>query len=260
MAQILPRVYLELSITMPWSSLALDGLLELLLGVAPTNKVLYGSDESTDPGGRLAVGAGRPRGAGARADEGARARLGGRRRGSAHRHRRARRQRAAPARARLMETPAEIQERLRGHDCSLVALHFVDTAGMSRVKVIPLRRLETVARSGTGWSDIWAVVTIEEHFAEVPPYDSPSGDARLIPDVSQVAGAAVPAGLRLGAGRPVLAGARAAADLPAARAAPGAGPARGRWACRAGHLRGRDDAAARHAAGHGRARATASGR
>ena len=27
-AQILPRVYLELSITMPWSSLALDGLLE----------------------------------------------------------------------------------------------------------------------------------------------------------------------------------------------------------------------------------------
>ncbi len=48
-AQILPRVYLELSITMPWSSLALDGLLELLLGVAPTNKVLYGSDESTDP-------------------------------------------------------------------------------------------------------------------------------------------------------------------------------------------------------------------
>jgi len=34
---------------MPWSSLALDNLLELLLGVAPTNKVLYGSDESTDP-------------------------------------------------------------------------------------------------------------------------------------------------------------------------------------------------------------------
>jgi uncharacterized protein len=48
-AQILPRVYLELSITMPWSSFALDQLLELLLGIAPTNKVLYGSDESSDP-------------------------------------------------------------------------------------------------------------------------------------------------------------------------------------------------------------------
>ncbi len=84
-----------------------------------------------------------------------------------------------------METPAEIQERLRGDDVSLVALHFSDMAGMSRTKVIPLRRLETVARSGTGWSDIWAVVCIDEHFAEVPPYDTPSGDARLVPDVSQ---------------------------------------------------------------------------
>ena len=44
-----------------------------------------------------------------------------------------------------METPAEIQERLRGDDVSLVALHFSDMAGMSRTKVIPLRRLETVA-------------------------------------------------------------------------------------------------------------------
>jgi glutamine synthetase len=85
-----------------------------------------------------------------------------------------------------METAAEIQERLRASDCSLVALHFVDTAGISRVKLIPLRRLESVARSGTGWSDIWAVVTIEEHYAEVPPYNSPSGDARLVPDVSEV--------------------------------------------------------------------------
>lgn len=83
-----------------------------------------------------------------------------------------------------METPAEIQERLRAADVSLVALHFSDMAGMSRVKVIPLRRLETVARSGTGWSDIWAVVCIDEHFAEVPPYDTPSGDARLIPDLA----------------------------------------------------------------------------
>jgi uncharacterized protein len=48
-AQILPHVYLETSITMPWASLALDQLLELLLGVAPTNKLLYGSDESSEP-------------------------------------------------------------------------------------------------------------------------------------------------------------------------------------------------------------------
>ena len=124
-----------------------------------------------------------------------------------------------------METPAEIQERLRGDDVSLVALHFSDMAGMSRTKVIPLRRLETVARSGTGWSDIWAVVCIDEHFAEVPPYDTPSGDARLVARRDAGPRAAVPARLRVGAGRPVHAGARAAPVLPPPRAAPGAGPA-----------------------------------
>jgi hypothetical protein len=48
-ASILPNVYLEISITMPWASLAVDQKLELLLGAAPPAKVLYGSDESTEP-------------------------------------------------------------------------------------------------------------------------------------------------------------------------------------------------------------------
>ena len=185
-AQILPRVYLELSITMPWSSLALDNLLELLLGVAPTNKVLYGSDESTDPEvlwlsaqvGREALERvltkARDHGW---VDDAEAMRIGSGVLGGnvlkLHG-------------VRVMETPAEVQERLRGEDVSLVALHFSDMAGMSRVKVIPLRRLEAVARSGSGWSDIWAVVCIDEHYADVAPYNSPSGDARLIPDLSQV--------------------------------------------------------------------------
>jgi predicted TIM-barrel fold metal-dependent hydrolase len=42
-------VYLEVSITMPWASLGIDQKLELLLGAAPPAKVLYGSDESTEP-------------------------------------------------------------------------------------------------------------------------------------------------------------------------------------------------------------------
>jgi predicted TIM-barrel fold metal-dependent hydrolase len=48
-ASILPHVYLEVSITMPWASLGIDQKLELLLGAAPPAKVLYGSDESTEP-------------------------------------------------------------------------------------------------------------------------------------------------------------------------------------------------------------------
>jgi len=48
-ASILPYVYLDVSITMPWASLAVDQKLEVLLGVAPPAKVLYGSDEASEP-------------------------------------------------------------------------------------------------------------------------------------------------------------------------------------------------------------------
>jgi uncharacterized protein len=48
-ASVLPHVYLEISITMPWASLAVDQKLEVLLGAAPPAKVLYGSDEASEP-------------------------------------------------------------------------------------------------------------------------------------------------------------------------------------------------------------------
>jgi uncharacterized protein len=48
-ASVLPQVYLDVSITMPWASLAVDQKLELLLGAAPPARVLYGSDEASEP-------------------------------------------------------------------------------------------------------------------------------------------------------------------------------------------------------------------
>jgi hypothetical protein len=48
-ASVLPHVYLEMSITMPWGTLAIDQKLEVLLGAAPPAKILYGSDEATEP-------------------------------------------------------------------------------------------------------------------------------------------------------------------------------------------------------------------
>jgi predicted TIM-barrel fold metal-dependent hydrolase len=48
-ASVLPHVYLDMSITMPWATLAIDGKLEVLLGAAPPAKVLYGSDEASEP-------------------------------------------------------------------------------------------------------------------------------------------------------------------------------------------------------------------
>lgn len=48
-ASVLPQVYLDISITVPWASLAIDQKLEVLLGAAPPAKVLYGSDEASEP-------------------------------------------------------------------------------------------------------------------------------------------------------------------------------------------------------------------
>jgi hypothetical protein len=48
-ASVLPHVYLEISLSMPWASLAVDQKLEVLLGAAPPAKILYGSDEATEP-------------------------------------------------------------------------------------------------------------------------------------------------------------------------------------------------------------------
>jgi len=48
-ASVLPHVYLDVSIPLPWASLAIDQKLEVLLGAAPPAKVLYGSDEASEP-------------------------------------------------------------------------------------------------------------------------------------------------------------------------------------------------------------------
>ena len=48
-ASILPFAYLDLSEFLPWASLGTDRELETLLGVVPTSKLLYGSDEASEP-------------------------------------------------------------------------------------------------------------------------------------------------------------------------------------------------------------------
>ena len=48
-ASILPQVYLDTSLSTPWASLAIDSRLEILLGIAPPAKVMYGSDEASEP-------------------------------------------------------------------------------------------------------------------------------------------------------------------------------------------------------------------
>ncbi len=64
----------------------------------------------------------------------------------------------------------------------LIACTFVDNASVTRVKIIPLRKLESATRFGVGASSLFAVFAINDHIASSPGFDSPSGDMRLIPD------------------------------------------------------------------------------
>jgi hypothetical protein len=48
-ASIQPHVHLDVSLLTPWTSLALDQKLEVLLGAAPPAKVMHGSDEAGEP-------------------------------------------------------------------------------------------------------------------------------------------------------------------------------------------------------------------
>jgi predicted TIM-barrel fold metal-dependent hydrolase len=48
-ASSLPNVYLDLSVMIPWASLGIEQMLTVLLGTAPAGKLLYSSDEASEP-------------------------------------------------------------------------------------------------------------------------------------------------------------------------------------------------------------------
>jgi glutamine synthetase/glycine/D-amino acid oxidase-like deaminating enzyme len=76
-----------------------------------------------------------------------------------------------------------VRAELEHRGARMLATTFVDNGGITRVKTVPLHRLEAVERAGVGMSMLWAISAVDDHFAFVPPYDGPSGDIRLVPDV-----------------------------------------------------------------------------
>jgi len=76
------------------------------------------------------------------------------------------------------------RQRLAAAGVRALAMTMVDTGGITRVKSVPLGRLERVAANGVGMAYIWAAVGTDDLFADVAPFNNPSGDTRLIPDLS----------------------------------------------------------------------------
>jgi glutamine synthetase len=83
-------------------------------------------------------------------------------------------------------SPAELRERLEAAGVRALAMTMVDNGGITRVKAVPLARLERVAANGVGMAYIWSAAGTDDLFADVPPFDNPSGDMRLIPDMEAV--------------------------------------------------------------------------
>jgi glutamine synthetase len=82
------------------------------------------------------------------------------------------------------------------HDSSIPSTDLlttiVDNAGVSRVKLLPAKRIGSVAKKGIGLSPAFATICVDDSIAVIND-SSPVGDMRLVPDME----AAVPLGANL---------------------------------------------------------------
>jgi glutamine synthetase len=68
-----------------------------------------------------------------------------------------------------------------------VALVFVDSAGIARMKCVPVDRLDEAAECGVGISVVFSGAQSNDRFAPLPGIDGPVGDLRLRPDLDALA-------------------------------------------------------------------------
>lgn len=67
-----------------------------------------------------------------------------------------------------------------------VALTFVDTAGITRVKAVPLARFVRAALTGVGMSPVFDTFVSDDSITSTDRLGGPDGDLRLVPDLSRV--------------------------------------------------------------------------
>jgi glutamine synthetase len=77
----------------------------------------------------------------------------------------------------------ELAGTLRDREVAAVALTFVDNAGVTRVKTVPLAGLERAAAWGVGMSPVFDSFLADDSIA---PAGTPDGDLRLLPDLDRL--------------------------------------------------------------------------
>jgi glutamine synthetase len=77
-------------------------------------------------------------------------------------------------------------QHLREQGVHGVILSYVDTAGINRVKTVPLSRLEHAARWGVGMSPVFDVFLSDDSITSTDRLGGPDGDLRLRPDLDRL--------------------------------------------------------------------------
>lgn len=80
----------------------------------------------------------------------------------------------------------EIGASLAGRGVRVIALTWVDNAGITRVKTVPIARLGHVAAWGVGMSPIFDVFVVDDSITTSRFVGGPSGDLRLYPDLDRL--------------------------------------------------------------------------
>jgi glutamine synthetase len=90
------------------------------------------------------------------------------------------------ARARRAERGRRAAASLAGKGVSGVAVTWVDTTGVTRVKTVPVARLEQAAAWGVGASPVFDAFLIDDSIATGEYAGGPVGDLRLHPDLDRL--------------------------------------------------------------------------
>jgi glutamine synthetase len=90
-------------------------------------------------------------------------------------------------RAERMSRAVPASERLRTAAVTMIALCWVDNAGITRVKAIPAGRLDRAAGWGIGMSPVFDVFLVNDDITTSEHIGGPGGDLRLVPDLDRIA-------------------------------------------------------------------------
>jgi glutamine synthetase len=84
------------------------------------------------------------------------------------------------------ERAGQLAGKLREDGVRGVVLSYVDTAGITRIKTVPVARLARAARWGVGMSTVFDVFLANDLMTSTAELGAPDGDLRLVPDLDRL--------------------------------------------------------------------------